>query len=71
MVLHLQKIIRKEVINMACPICGGRLENENPLGMTSHIVCDTCSYVQTADGYPLSEYMKPEDVTELIKLHLA
>lgn len=50
---------------MVCPICGGRLENENPLGMTCHIVCDTCSFTQTADGYSLTEYMEPDDVAEL------
>ena len=49
---------------MVYPICGGRLEKKNTFDMTCHIVCDTRSYMQTADGYILTEYMEPDDVAE-------
>ena len=48
-----------------CPICGGRLEPANPLGMTSHIICDTCTYETTADGVILTDMMAKDDVEEL------
>lgn len=52
------------IMSGTCPICG-RLEPANPLGMTSHIMCDTCTYETTADGVILTDMMAKDDVEEL------